>query len=253
IITNNNTSHETDERLVGGSLGALSGATLGYLLCGDPDFAPVARSSATPNQGDAPLKVELRAVGKDQDGEVVSFAWDLGDGNQAEGPEVVHTYPEPGDYVAQVTVTDDDGLTGTSQVQVRVSPVVSAAPPVVTPPPVAAPPPVEIELGAVLFDFDSAKLRSEATPVLSKAVQQLKGNPSVRIELAGHASLEGTPEYNQALSEQRARAVHDYLVEQGVSASNLRTAGYGESRPIADSATQEGRSQNRRVEFVVEE
>jgi outer membrane protein OmpA-like peptidoglycan-associated protein len=262
IITNQNVSNETDEKLVGGSLGAVSGAALGWYLCGGEKYPPVARSSATPSQGEAPLTVELRAVGKDQDGDVVSFEWDLGDGTRGQGPQVAHTYSEPGEYVAQVTVTDDDGQTASSTARIRVDapmPAVSEpspepeTAPAPEPAPVSAPLPVEIDLGSVHFDFDSVLLRSDAIPALNQAVEELKENPSARVQLAGHASLEGTERYNQKLSEGRAQVVYEFLVGHGVSPSRLSTVGYGESRPVADSSTAEGREQNRRVEFLVEE
>jgi outer membrane protein OmpA-like peptidoglycan-associated protein len=262
IIANQNETHETDEMVAAGSLGAVGGAALGWYLCGADKLPPTARSSATPNQGEAPLAVELRAVGKDQDGEVVRYEWDLGDGTRGEGPQVTHTYSEPGEYVAQVTVTDDDGQTASATARIKVdapmpavsepSPEPEAVPPP-EPPPVSAPLPVEIDLGPVPFDFDSVVLRPDAMPTVTEAVEALNENPSVRMQLAGHASLEGTERYNQKLSEGRAQVVYEFLVGQGVEPSRLSVVGYGESQPAADNATPEGREQNRRVEFVIEE
>ena len=76
-------------------------------------------------------------------------------------------------------------------------------------------------------------------------------HPELRIRIEGHTDSEGEDAYNQQLSEQRATAVRSYLVEKyGVAAQRLETAGLGESKPVADNATPEGRQQNRRVELV---
>ena len=71
----------------------------------------------------------------------------------------------------------------------------------------------------------------------------------MKCELSGHTDGKGSVAYNQKLSEQRAKAVYDYLIERGVSADNLSWKGYGKSEPIATNATDEGRQLNRRVEL----
>ena len=89
-----------------------------------PQAAPTAAASATPGTGPAPLVVTLDGTGSsDSDGTIVSYEWDLGDGNTATGPTVSHVYGTPGTYVATLTVTDDDGLTAQSQVAIQVNPV----------------------------------------------------------------------------------------------------------------------------------
>ena len=84
-----------------------------------------------------------------------------------------------------------------------------------------------------------------------KLKELLESNPSMQIELRGHTDNQGTKDYNQKLSEARAKAVVDYLVERGIDRSRLTSIGYGKSQPIADNATSEGRQQNRRVEYRV--
>lgn len=108
-----------------------------------------------------------------------------------------------------------------------------------------------IELQGVHFDFDKATLRPEAKVILNEAAALLEQHERVVVEVAGHTDSVGTDQYNQGLSERRAIAVRDYLIEQGVRASRLTAVGYGESRPVATNDTDEGRQQNRRVELVV--
>src|SRR5690606_36001162 len=100
----------------------------------------------------------------------------------------------------------------------------------------------------VQFEFDSYFLKASSYPVLDKVSQDLR-NANGSITLEGHASAEGSEEYNMQLSKDRANAVKNYLVNSGVSANNVEVIGYGETQPIASNATEAGRQQNRRVEF----
>jgi OOP family OmpA-OmpF porin len=127
-------------------------------------------------------------------------------------------------------------------------PTVTPAPP---PPPPPAPAPRRIVLRGVNFDFDKSEIRPDAAVILDEAASLLNEEPGVRVEVGGHTDATGTDEYNQGLSERRARSVVDYLVGKGVSAGRLDSAGYGESKPVADNATRDGRAQNRRVELNV--
>ena len=103
----------------------------------------------------------------------------------------------------------------------------------------------------VYFDFDKTELQSESYVDLDRAVQFLKDNPKMRGELAGHTDNVGTREYNIKLSSDRARAVMDYMVGKGVSPSRLTAKGYAFDEPVTVNDTEEGRAQNRRVEFRV--
>ena len=79
----------------------------------------------------------------------------------------------------------------------------------------------------------------------------MQSHPSLRIELGGHTDNVGNEASNQKLSEQRAKAVYDYLVAHGVAADRLSYKGYGQSHPVADNSTPEGRRQNRRTVFTI--
>lgn len=103
----------------------------------------------------------------------------------------------------------------------------------------------------IFFATASYELRPESTVELDRLVLIMQQNPDVRLEIGGHTDNEGTAAYNQRLSEQRARAVVDYLVQHGVAAGRLRAVGYGASRPVSSNDTSEGRAQNRRTEAKV--
>jgi OOP family OmpA-OmpF porin len=75
--------------------------------------------------------------------------------------------------------------------------------------------------------------------------------PTVNIEVAGHTDTDGEEASNQALSEKRAQAVVDYLVKAGLPASRFIPAGYGSTQPLAGNETEDGKAQNRRIEFMV--
>ena len=103
----------------------------------------------------------------------------------------------------------------------------------------------------VYFDFDKAVLQQESYVDLDRAVQFLKDNPSMRGELAGHTDNVGTREYNLKLSNDRAHAVLEYLVGKGVAQTRLTAKGYAFDEPVTSNDSEEGRAQNRRVEFRV--
>ncbi|MBD1554213.1 OmpA family protein [Pseudomonas typographi] len=127
-----------------------------------------------------------------------------------------------------------------------------AAPPKAEPPP---PPQEEVitlsDAGDVLFEFDKSNLTAEATAQLDKQLDKLRAADVVTIKVEGHTDSMGTDAYNQGLSERRAASVVRYLVAHGVQQSKISSQGFGESRPVADNSTDEGRAQNRRVELHI--
>lgn len=108
-----------------------------------------------------------------------------------------------------------------------------------------------VRLKNIYFDFDKTTLKSESFVELNKVVDFLKQNPSVSIEISGHTDSKGSDTYNQNLSQGRSQAVVDYLISQGIDSSRLEAHGYGESKPIDSNETEDGRANNRRVEFTV--
>jgi len=105
--------------------------------------------------------------------------------------------------------------------------------------------------GSILFDFDSAALRADAERTLDELAQVLVAYAPRPARVEGHTDSIASDAYNQGLSERRAASVVDWLKAKGVAASRLKSAGLGESRPVADNATAAGRQQNRRVEVII--
>lgn len=103
----------------------------------------------------------------------------------------------------------------------------------------------------VFFDFNSATLKHESYPDLNRAVSVMRENPSMQVTVAGHTDSVGSDEYNLKLSQDRANSVKAHFTSNGIAASRVTAVGYGETQPIADNSTEEGRALNRRVEFLV--
>lgn len=111
---------------------------------------------------------------------------------------------------------------------------------------------VVVNLPDVLFEFDSARLTGDARRVVGDISDALRQAPGRTVSIEGHTDSIGTLEYNQTLSEARARSVASELVVQGVARGKIATRGYGESQPIASNKTDSGRQRNRRVEVIIE-
>jgi outer membrane protein OmpA-like peptidoglycan-associated protein len=111
----------------------------------------------------------------------------------------------------------------------------------------------EIEvLKRIEFEFDKSTILPESYPILDEVVNLLAANPTIKkMTIEGHTDNQGTPEYNQRLSDDRARSVLNYLVKKGIDAGRLDSKGYGLTRPRATNDTDEGRQRNRRVEFHI--
>ena len=108
-----------------------------------------------------------------------------------------------------------------------------------------------VNVSDVLFDTGSATLKPGAREKLARVAGVLLAHPGLNVAIEGHTDSVGTESSNQRLSEQRAQAVHDYLVTQGIPQRAVGTSGFGESQPVASNDTAAGRQQNRRVELVV--
>jgi outer membrane protein OmpA-like peptidoglycan-associated protein len=143
------------------------------------------------------------------------------------------------------------------------APVAAAPEPAPAPAPVAAAPApaplaaaaepaptAPLVLEGVNFDFDKSDIRPEDHAKLDQDVATLKEWGDIKVEVAGHTCNIGTDDYNLGLSQRRAESVRNYLIDKGIPADRLTAKGYGESQPVADNATNEGRIQNRRVELV---
>ena len=104
---------------------------------------------------------------------------------------------------------------------------------------------------AIEFDYDRATIRPESDPEIAEVVDILRRYPTMRLEIRGHTDDVGEEEYNQELSERRARAVADRIAAAGIDRDRLEVRGFGESRPLVPNDSDENRKKNRRTEFVV--
>ena len=137
-------------------------------------------------------------------------------------------------------------------------PVPEPAPVVVPPPPPPppAPKPVIIEKGRqtlnVEFDFDKSTIKKGYYKDIDDLAKVMKDYPDLNVAIEGHTDSVGTAAYNKKLSQRRAEAVKEYMVENGIDANRIKAQGFGEDKPIASNKTKEGRQQNRRVEAAVD-
>jgi outer membrane protein OmpA-like peptidoglycan-associated protein len=103
----------------------------------------------------------------------------------------------------------------------------------------------------LLFDFDSAALRDNAEQNLAEFAESMRDFPNTNILIVGHTDSRGPADYNQELSERRARSAGDFLTARGLDSGRLLMSGQGDTEPVATNETEEGRQQNRRVEVAI--
>ena len=103
----------------------------------------------------------------------------------------------------------------------------------------------------IYFATSSAKILPKSFPVLNEAVAAMLRYDTLRVQVEGHTDDTGPDDANQKLSEERAASVRQHLVAKGVAAERVTSVGYGETRPVGDNKTNEGRAQNRRIEFRI--
>jgi outer membrane protein OmpA-like peptidoglycan-associated protein len=198
--------------------------------------APRARLQG-PTEGQVNTPLAFSGTGSsDPDGDALRYAWDFGDGSgSVTTPTATHQFARAGNYTVRLTVDDGRGGTDTTTSTVAVIRRVV----------------LQEQKGRVLFDFDKATLKPAAEQELASVVQELRENPTLRIELVGHADSTGSEAYNLGLSKRRAEAVRNFLVRQGIAANRIQLSWKGELEPIAPNTTEEGRAQNRRVEATI--
>ena len=179
--------------------------------------------------------IKIVAQGQDPDGDQLTYVWTTTAGTLGDTRAAATTWRAetvPGKVVLTVVVSDGRGGQATQTLAIEV----------VGPPP----------LGEILFDFDQSTIRPDAIPVLDQAIRAMNDNRTATLRLEGHASAEGTPEYNQALSDRRAVAVREYLRMRGIDAGRIGAQGFGETRPRNANQTEEERRLNRRVTLTLQ-
>ena len=112
-------------------------------------------------------------------------------------------------------------------------------------------PQTTIALNNIFFDFEKATLKSESFPELNRIVDLMKEKSTMTVEISGHADATGPDDYNMLLSEWRAKAVTNYLVQKSIEKDRISVTFFGETKPTDSNETKEGRRKNRRVEFKV--
>src|SRR5262245_59418268 len=124
------------------------------------------------------------------------------------------------------------------------------------PPPPPPPPAPKVErtilLDDVLFDFDKSTIKPEGAAILDRLVTFMNENKNTKVSLSGYTDNIGTEAYNLKLSDRRWMSGRDYLTKKGIEGGRISGQGFGESKPIADNRTAEGRAKNRRVEIKVQ-
>lgn len=110
---------------------------------------------------------------------------------------------------------------------------------------------VGIRLNNIFFEYDKADLQKISYNELDRLVKLLKENQEWQVEIGGHTDDKGSDSYNKELSQKRAASVRTYLIQKGIKESRLSAKGYGEEKPVATNETDEGRAENRRVEFTI--
>ena len=108
-----------------------------------------------------------------------------------------------------------------------------------------------VVLNNIFFEFDKYDLKKESRSELGKLILFLTNNPKMKIEISGHTDNVGGKAYNQELSEKRANSVKEYLLTNGILSDRLQSRGFGDSKPVADNLSEEGRTRNRRTEFSI--
>lgn len=139
------------------------------------------------------------------------------------------------------------GYSGTHDITVRQV----ASVPVVTPDECQSILTESLRNNSIRFETASAVIRTESYALLDRLAFVTRRCPDARVEIGGHTDSDGSDSYNQGLSEERANAVRAWLIRAGVAEPRLTARGYGETRPVADNETPEGKAANRRIEFTV--
>jgi outer membrane protein OmpA-like peptidoglycan-associated protein len=222
-----------------------------------PKHPPTISCSADPSTVQSGQSAAIHCTGASPDNRPLTYTWQSSTGNVAGNNEngTLATTGVTGPVTVTTTVSDDRGLTANTTTNVNVQ----APPP---PPPPPAPEPgsaaqIREDLSSkgkallnVHFDIDKATIRPDSEQLLANAAQVLTEDPELYVFVDGHTDSTGTNAHNLALSKRRSAAVKVWLVKHGIATNRLATRGFGEDNPVADNSTDEGKSLNRRVEFV---
>ena len=197
--------------------------------------APTVRAECDPCRVEVGQSLTIRATTQDPDGDKLNTRWTVTSGTITD-PRAATTQwraeTAPGTVVLTVTAEDGRGGTASDKVSIEVAAL--------------------RVLADVLFDFDQATLRPDGVKTLTEALKALNDLPTMRLQIEGYASPEGSAEYNRALSQKRAVAVRDYLTSRGIDTKRLTVTAYGEERLKFDTSNEASRALNRRAALIIE-
>lgn len=189
-----------------------------------------------------PLSVELRLSTKVKKGEGETLTYELKKRTDEKGESTVHYNPQVSEldvvisekgYLPLFKTIDVPGTVGLTHI-LELAPLEKEA---------------SFDIQAIYFDFESSRIRPESFPYLSALVAYLKANPALRFEIIGHTDLHGGDEFNNQLSRERAQAIKNHLVKQGIDSERLTTRGAGKTQPKVPRLGSPYDTQNRRTEF----
>ena len=197
--------------------------------------SPTVRAQCDPCRVEVGQSVTLRATSQDPDGDTVRSFWTIPTGAITDARLATTQWrAETAPGKVTLTVTAEDGRGGTASDTVTIEVIALRV------------------LADVQFALDSAVLRPDALRTLTVALKTLNDSPSINLHIEGYASPEGSPAYNKALGERRARAVRDYLTSRGIAASRLTITSYGEERLKYDSSQEATLALNRRAALIID-
>ena len=188
-----------------------------------------------PGEGMVETTVTLDASGSvDQDADKLTYHWDFGDGEttSSTSPSITHQYAKADNYTVRLRVSDGRGGSDTTSATMQ---VVSR----------------QTLRSTVLFGYKQTSLHPSAKEQLTSLAQQLRESPNYQVELVGHTDSVAPANYNLKLSQQRAEAVRNFLLQQGVAEHQIHIEWKGETEPVASNDTEDGRVLNRRTEITL--
>jgi len=200
-----------------------------------PNRPPTVRAQCDPCRVEVGQTVTLRATSQDPDGDSVRSFWSIPTGAIVDARAATTQWraeTSPGKKV--LTLTAEDGRGGKASDSVTIEVVALRV------------------LADVQFGLDSSELRPDAIRSLTVALKALNDAPSMQLHIEGYASPEGSPAYNKALGERRARAVMDYLTKRGIAPSRLTITSFGEERLKYDDSQEATRALNRRAALIID-
>ncbi|MDE3156318.1 MAG: OmpA family protein [Acidobacteriota bacterium] len=199
---------------------------------------PTVRASCDPCTVNVGQAATVSAAAQDPDGDTLTYQWTAPAGTLADATAASTKWTAPDqEGPVQITVTVNDGKGGTASDTTTIQ--------------VTRPPKKVYTFEDVHFEFDQYSLAPAAIRILDEVVKAMQEDPTLKLQVQGYTCNIGTPEYNLALGDRRAKAVQEYLISRGIDASRLSTVSFGEENPKYSNEREETRRLNRRAALEV--